>query len=139
MEIGELDHVIVDDRQPPDAGAGERRDHRAADAARADHRDARRLELLLPDPADLRQHDLPRIAFELGGRRGSLARRAEAPGPALVSLELRDLDEIGLEHRRRNQLGDALAAADLERLGCRGWRGSPSPRRDNHGRSCRAC
>ena len=42
MEVGELDDIIVDDRQPPDAGAGQRRNDRAADAAGADDRDASR-------------------------------------------------------------------------------------------------
>ena len=66
VEVRQLDRVVVDDRQPPDAGAGERRQRRAADRARADQRDARRLQFALPRPADLRQDDLPRVALELG-------------------------------------------------------------------------
>ena len=69
MEIGELDDIVVDDRQPPDPRAGQRRDDRAADPARADHGDGRGLELVLPDAADLRQDDLPRVAFELVSER----------------------------------------------------------------------
>ena len=37
---------------------------RGADPARADDGDARRLEALLPDPADLRQDDVARVAVE---------------------------------------------------------------------------
>ena len=48
----------------PNTRAGERRDHSAADPAGADHGDARRLQLALPDAADLRQHDMPRVALE---------------------------------------------------------------------------
>ena len=116
MEVAELDHIIVDDRQPADARAGERRDDRAADAARADHRDPRCLELALPDAADLRQDDVPRIAFELLVGEAHRPVEPKPPAPRLVSLKLGDLAESRLEHRRRHQLRDPLAAADLERL-----------------------
>ena len=45
VQIGELDDIIVDDRQPPDAGTGQRWNNRAADAAGADYCDARGLSL----------------------------------------------------------------------------------------------
>ena len=74
VEIGKLDHVGIDDRQLADASAGERRNDRAADAAGADHGDAGCLQLALPEPADLRQDDVPRVALELfGDPRGSPA------------------------------------------------------------------
>ena len=41
VQVGQLDHIVVDDRQPPDAGAGKCRQRRAADRAGADQRDAR--------------------------------------------------------------------------------------------------
>ena len=86
MEVGELDHIVVDDRQLADARAGERRDDRAADAAGADHRDPRCLELALPDAADLRQHDVPRIAFELFVGEAHRPVEPKPPAPRLVSL-----------------------------------------------------
>ena len=65
MQIGERDDVVVDDPQSPDAGAGEILQRRRAEPARADRQRARRLELVLPRPADAAQHDLPRIALDL--------------------------------------------------------------------------
>ena len=123
MEIGELDHVVVDDRESPDTGAGERRDDRAADAAGADHRDARGLELPLPNAADLRQDDVPRVALELVRRRGSLPRRAEAPCAAA---------RLAQSSRPRGSSPSAPAPAPAARCArraaprtarCRGWRG----------------
>src|SRR5258708_22877856 len=65
VEVGKLDHVVVDNRQRAYAGAGKRRNHCAADSARADDADRHGLELALPDAADLRQDNVPRIALDL--------------------------------------------------------------------------
>ena len=72
LEVGEVDGVAVDDRQPADARAGERGDDGGADPARADDGDARGLEAVLPDPADLGQDDVARVAVEfvVGERHG---------------------------------------------------------------------
>ena len=64
MQVGKLDHIIVDDRQPPDAGTGKRWNDRTSDPSRANHRDGRGLELALSDAPHLRQDDVPRIALE---------------------------------------------------------------------------
>ena len=64
LEVAQFDQVAVDDGEVADAGAGQGRDHRRADAARADDCDAGRLQPLLPDPAELRQRDMARIAVE---------------------------------------------------------------------------
>src|SRR5215208_3148676 len=64
MQVAELDHVVVDDRELADAGTRKRGDNRAADPPGANDRDVRCLELALPDPADLRQDDVPRVTLE---------------------------------------------------------------------------
>ena len=65
MQIGERDDVVVDDPERADAGAGEILQRRRAEPAGPDRQRARRLELVLPRPADAAQHDLPRIALDL--------------------------------------------------------------------------
>ncbi len=65
LQVRAIDDVVVDDRQASDAGAGEARDDRAADAARTDDCDACRLQPALPDAADLREDDLPCVALQL--------------------------------------------------------------------------
>ena len=114
MEVAELHDIVVDDRELADARTGERRDHRTADASRADHRDPRFLELALADAADLRQHDVPRIAFQL--LIGDSPPGDEAPGSAACLTQFRNLAESRLLDGRRHELRDALAPTDLERL-----------------------
>ncbi len=65
VEIGQLDRIIIDYGDLADARTGERRNDRAADPARSDDRDFRRFELALPDSAELRQDDVPRVPVEL--------------------------------------------------------------------------
>src|SRR5947209_10246447 len=86
MKIGELDHVIIDDRQLADPRSCERRNGRAADAARANNCDRCVFKLALPHPADLAQHDLACIAVKLVV--GEVHRPVEPnpPAPRLVSL-----------------------------------------------------
>ena len=86
MEVAELDHVIVDDRDRADAGSRERRNDRAPDAARAHYRDARGLELLLPDSADLWQDNVPRVAVELVVGEPHCPVEPKPPAPRSVSL-----------------------------------------------------
>src|SRR6185369_8233614 len=54
--------------------------------ARADHGNACRFQFLLPDAADLRQHDLPRIAVEFGVGEGHCPVEPKPPAPRAVSL-----------------------------------------------------
>src|SRR5437868_3286952 len=86
MQIADLDHVIVDDRQSAHARACKRRYDRAADPPCADHRDGRGFQLALPHAADLRQHDVPRITFELPVGEGHRPVEPKPPAPRLVSL-----------------------------------------------------
>jgi len=65
MQVGQLHRVRIDDREPAHAGTGQRRDHRASNAAGANYGDARRLELALAHAADLGKHDVPGIALKL--------------------------------------------------------------------------
>src|SRR5690349_4311434 len=51
MQISELDHIGIDDRQLADPRSAECGNDRASDPTRADN-------------ADLRQHDVPRVAVE---------------------------------------------------------------------------
>ena len=62
MEVGHLDRVVIDDRDPTNAGTHKILQHRAAEAARADHEDRRRGELRLALRADLAQDRLTRVA-----------------------------------------------------------------------------
>src|SRR5439155_2802748 len=85
VQVGEINCVRIDDGQLAHARTGERGDHGASYAARADHGDTRALQLALADSPDLRQHDVPRVAVELGV--GKLHRPVEPkpPAPRLVS------------------------------------------------------
>jgi hypothetical protein len=65
MEVGEFDDIRIDDRELSDACSGQRRNDRASDPPGSDHRNVRGLELALPDTADLRQDDVPRVSLQL--------------------------------------------------------------------------
>lgn len=65
MQIGDLDHVPVDDRQMPYPCPGERRNDRTADPSSADYRNFRALELALADAPHLRQNDVPSVSVKL--------------------------------------------------------------------------
>jgi len=66
MQVRLLDRVVIDDREPPDAGAGEILQNRAAEAARADHQHRRGGETRLPCRTDLGQHGLAGVAVGHG-------------------------------------------------------------------------
>jgi hypothetical protein len=63
MEVRQVDHVIIDDRDLAYAGSRECGDDAAANAPSADDCDARLLKSALAETADLRQHDVPRVAL----------------------------------------------------------------------------
>src|SRR6185503_10208542 len=65
VEVREFDDIGIDDRQPADPCASKRRNNGAADPTRTDDRDARGFQLALTAAADLRQHNMPRVALEL--------------------------------------------------------------------------
>ena len=117
LEIVERDDVVVDHPERADAGGGEILDGRRADAAGADERDARREQLALALAANLLEDDVAGVAVELGVAEGHRPVEPKPPAPRAVVVQVVDFAKAGPQHRRRHQLGDALAADDLERLG----------------------
>ena len=65
LQIGEIDVVVVADRQLSDAGGSEIQRGRRAESSRTDDRAHARGEFLLSLDADLRQQDMPAVAQEL--------------------------------------------------------------------------
>ena len=70
LQVREIDRVVVDYTQRADTGRGQILQEGCAEAAGADHQDFRRDELRLADAADLRQHDMSRVAADLRFRQG---------------------------------------------------------------------
>jgi hypothetical protein len=66
LKVGQRDRVVVDEAERADAGGGELGDDRRAEAAGAHHQHPRALQPLLAGPADLGQHDVAGVAFQLG-------------------------------------------------------------------------
>ena len=71
LEVGERNRVVIDDPERPYAGRREILDERSAQPAGADDQHPRRLQPLLPGPADIGKHDMARIALDLIGRQVS--------------------------------------------------------------------
>ena len=65
LQIGQLDGVVVDDRDPADAGRAEVQRHRRPEAAGADDQRMRRQQPALALDADLVEQDVPRITQQL--------------------------------------------------------------------------
>ena len=68
LQVGQRDRVVVDQGERADACGGEKHGGWAAERAEANERDMRFYQLLLARPADLAQHDVPGVAFQLFGR-----------------------------------------------------------------------
>jgi hypothetical protein len=66
----EGDGVVVDQTQGADSGRREIEGCGRADAAKADQAHAGGLQPLLPGPADLEQHQMTGVAFNLVVRKG---------------------------------------------------------------------
>src|SRR5205823_10327938 len=64
-EVRPLDRVVVDDADPPDAGAGQVGGRGRPERARADHDRRRIAQPLLRRSAPLGQYELTRVAVEL--------------------------------------------------------------------------
>src|SRR4051794_10242139 len=86
MKIGHFDDIVIDDRQLPGARARQGWNDGATDAARADYCDPGGLELALPDPADLRQDDVPRVPLQLFVGEAHRPVEPKPPAPRLVSV-----------------------------------------------------
>ncbi len=67
LQVGQRNRVIVDDAERADTRRCQILQHRRAKTACADDQYAGGLQLLLARPADFRQHDVARVAFEFFG------------------------------------------------------------------------
>ncbi len=65
LEIVEAHSVVVDDADGADTGRGKIHNERRAEAAGADHENARGFQALLAFAADLLQHQMALVAFDL--------------------------------------------------------------------------
>ena len=74
LEVGEINHIEIDDADCADAREREVKRGRAAEAAGADDEDLRLHQLALTDGADLRHDDVPRVAVHLLRRQHLTAR-----------------------------------------------------------------
>ena len=66
VEVGQLDRVVVEDAEPPDARARQVQRHGGAERARADHEHARLAHGRLLGEPPLGQRELAPVALELG-------------------------------------------------------------------------
>ncbi len=66
LEIGEIDHVAVDEPDRADARRGQVEGRGRTQSAGADDQDLGLVQLLLPLAADIRQNDVPAVALYLG-------------------------------------------------------------------------
>ena len=67
LQVRERHGVVVDDADRADPGRREVLDQRRTEPAGADHQHPGRLELRLPRPADVPQHEVAGIAVDLVG------------------------------------------------------------------------
>ena len=91
LQIGQRNRVVIDDAERADAGGGEIFEHRRAEPAGADHQHPRALQPLLPRTADLRQHDVARVALQFFVGEGG----AVMAGPYSVPESLAGTDLSG--------------------------------------------
>ena len=64
LQVRALDLIVVDDRQPADAGCGKCRGYGTADRSGTHDRDPSSLEAMLADSSDLGKNDLPSVTIE---------------------------------------------------------------------------
>jgi hypothetical protein len=67
LQIRQRHDIVIDNAERADAGGGEIKQNRRAEAAGANDQHARGFELGLAGAADLAQHNVARIAFEFFG------------------------------------------------------------------------
>ena len=65
LQIGQRNDVVIDHTERADPGGGEIHQRRRTEAARADHQHGRLFQCRLAGAADLAQHDVAGVAFEL--------------------------------------------------------------------------
>ncbi len=75
LQIGVVDHVVVDQAQAADAGRGQIHRQRRAKAARADEQHRRRLQLLLPAHTHFGHDQMAAVALDLLVRQRYIGQR----------------------------------------------------------------
>jgi hypothetical protein len=83
LQVGDVDRVVVDDRQVPDAGRAQVQRHRRAQATGSDHQRVRSEQPLLAFDAELVEQDVARIAQQLVVGHGDFNRKKGPPGAGL--------------------------------------------------------
>ena len=82
LEVGKVDHVVVDDPERADAGGGEVQRGRRAEPAGAEQQHLGVEQLLLALDPDLGQQQMARVAVALLGGQGARAARPRSRGPS---------------------------------------------------------
>jgi hypothetical protein len=65
LQVREGDEIVIHDADRADAGRREILDQRRSEPARPDHQHRGRVELCLPGSADLPEHEMAGVAFDL--------------------------------------------------------------------------
>ena len=65
LQVGEVDHIVIDHADGADTGGGEIEDQRRPQTAGADHQHFGIQQLLLADPAHFPQQDMAGVAVNL--------------------------------------------------------------------------
>ncbi len=74
LQVGNVDHIGIDDADRADAGRGQVQAERRAQPARADQQHLGGLQLLLAGQRDLRHDQVPAVAHDLIGVQGRCGR-----------------------------------------------------------------
>ena len=74
LQIGQRHDVVIDHAERPDTGGGKIHQRGRAEAAGADHQHGGLLQRSLTGAADLAQHDVAGVAFELVGTQHGLVK-----------------------------------------------------------------
>ena len=120
LQVGGVDHVVVDEADRADPGGGEVERGRRAEAAGAEQQHLRVQQLHLAVDPDLGQQRVARVALALLGGHAAARRRPAAPAPARRGCRR--------SSRRRSRSRAAAAARRRSPSGCRsGSRGSCGP------------
>ena len=120
LQVGGVDHVVVDEADRADAGRGQVERRRRAEPAGAEQQHLRVEQLELAVDPDLGQQRVARVALALLGGHAAWRRRPAAPAPARRGCRR--------SSRRRCRSRAPAAARRRSPSGCRsGSRGSSAP------------
>ena len=136
LQVRQRDRVVVDHAERADAGRGQIEQDRRAEAAGADDQHARLFQRRLAGTADLAQHDVAGVSFELfRTQHGSLAHTRQrfavktALRPGRIALRSRRLDG-----NRPCAPSVVFLSAFADRLAAGRWRNPRRPRRSKPAR-----